>query len=182
MMERKRRSLDDLPLSSRYVVRIADDQEIPELAALAERHISGVTNACEITHRIHRHHPSSVLAVTREERIVGGAACLYLNSAGFMRLRSGTFSYGAPDMDLLALPGESPAAIYGWALCLPATTVGAIGNLMQWAQRRLYRQADIIARSGTIGGMRFQQSTGFVAFRAPDLWIYRRRPDANFEY
>jgi hypothetical protein len=41
---------------------------------------------------------------------------------------------------------------------------------------------DIIARSGTIGGMRFQQSTGFVAFRAPDLWIYRRRPDANFEY
>ena len=179
---RKPRSLDQLPLSRRYLVRIADEKELPELTALAERHIPGITNACEIARKVHLHHPSSVGAVVRDERIVGAVACLYLNSTGLAELRSGTFPFSAPEVDLLALPGESPKAIYAWAVCLPATTIGAMGNVMHWLQRPLYRQADIVARSGTIGGMRFQQSTGFVAFRAPDLWIYRRRPRSNFEY
>ena len=74
-------------------------------------------------------------------------------------------------------PVSLAAAIYAWALCLPAVTIGAIGNVMAWLQRPLYRQADIFARAGTIGGMRFMRDTGFVAsaFRTPDLWIYQRR-------
>ena len=63
-----------------------------------------------------------------------------------------------------------------------AVTIGAIGNVMHWLQRPLYRQADIFARPGTIGGMRFMRDTGFVAFRTPDLWIYQRHPRSNFEY
>ena len=88
------------------------------------------------------------------------------------QLRSGTFSYGAPKEDILTLPGEPTAAIYAWALCLPAVTIGAISNVMHWLQRPLYRQADIFARPGTIGGMRFMRDTGFVAsaFRTPDLF------------
>jgi len=181
---RKPRSLDHLPLTSRYVVRIANDKEIPELAALAERHIPAITNACESARRVHLHHRDSVLAVLRDERIVGGAACLYLNSAGVMRLQSGTFSYAAPEMEVLTLPGEPAAAIYFWALCLPAVTIGAMGNVMRWLQRPLYRQADIFARPGTIGGMRFMRDTGFVAgaFGTPDLWKYQRHLCSNFEY
>jgi hypothetical protein len=45
----------------------------------------------------------------------------------------------------------------------PAVTIGAIGNVMRWLQRPLYRQADIYARPGTIGGMRFMRDTGFIA-------------------
>ena len=181
---RKLRSLDHLPLAARYAVRIADDKELPELAALAERHIPGITNACEAARRVHLHHRGSVLAVVRDERIVGTVSLLYLNSAGLARLRSGTFSYGAPEVDVLTLPGEPTAAIYTWALCLPAVTIGAIGNVMNWVQRPLYRQADIFARAGTIGGMRFMRDTGFVAsaFCTPDLWIYHRHPRSNFEY
>jgi hypothetical protein len=179
---RKPRSLDHLPLTRRYAVRIADDNELPELAALAEWHIPGITNAYEPARRVHLRHRGSVLAVVRDERIVGAAACLYLNSAGLAQLRSGNFSYGAPKEDVLTLPGEPTAAIYAWALCLPAVTIGAIGNVMHWLQRPLYRQADIFARPGTIGGMRFMRDTGFVAFRTPDLWIYQRHPRSNFEY
>ena len=181
---RKPRSLDHLPLTRRYAVRIAGDNELPELAALAERHIPGITNGCESARRVHLHHRGSVLAVVRDERIVGGAALLYLNSAGLARLRSGTFSYGAPEVDVLTLPGEPAAAIYFWALCLPAVTIGAMGNVMRWLQRPLYRQADIFARPGTIGGMRFMRDTGFVAgaFGTPDLWKYQRHPCSNFEY
>lgn len=64
-----------------------------------------------------------------------------------------------------------------WALCLPAATIAAIGNLMHWLQRPLYRQADIFARPGTVGWMRFMRDTGFVAnaFGTLDLWIYQRR-------
>jgi hypothetical protein len=181
---RKPRSLDHLPLTRRYAVRIADDNELPELTALAERHIPGITNACESARRVHLHHRGSVLAVLRDERIVGAAACLYLNSAGVMRLQSGTFSYAAPEMEVLTLPGEPAAAIYFWALCLPAVTIGAMGNVMRWLQRPLYRQADIFARPGTIGGMRFMRDTGFVAgaFGTPDLWKYQRHLRSNFEY
>jgi hypothetical protein len=181
---RKHRDLDQLPLTRRYAVRIADDKELPELAALAERHIPGITNACESARRVHLHHRGSVFAVVRDDQIVGAAACLFLNSAGLAQLRSGTFSYGAPNVDVLTLPGEPTVAIYAWALCLPAVTIGAIGNVMHWLQRPLYRQADIFARPGTIGGMRFMRDTGFVAsvFRTPDLWIYQRHPRSNFEY
>jgi hypothetical protein len=181
---RNRRSLDHLPLTRRYLVRIADDEELPELAALVERHIPGITNAYESARRVHLHHRGSVGAVVRDERIVGTVACLYLNSTGLARLRSGTFSFREPEVDALAVPGEPPAAIYIWALCLPATTIGAIGNVMLWLQRPLYRQADIFARPGTIGGMRFMRDTGFVAsaFCTPDLWIYQRHPCSNFEY
>jgi hypothetical protein len=181
---RKPRSLDQLPLTRRYAVRIADDNELPELAALVERHIPGITNACESARRVHLHHRGSLLAVVRDDQIVGAAACLFLNSAGLAQLRSGTFAYGAPNVDVLTLPGEPTVAIYAWALCLPAATIGAIGNVMHWLQRPLYRQADIFARPGTIGGMRFMRDTGFVAsaFRTPDLWIYRRHPCTNFEY
>jgi hypothetical protein len=181
---RKPRALDHLPLTWRYAVRVADDKELPELAALAERHIPAISNACEPARRVHLHHPGSVLAVVRDEQIVGGAAFLYLNSAGLAQLRSGTFAYGAPKEDVLTLPGEAAAAIYAWALCLPAVTIGAIGNVMHWLQRPLYRQADIFARPGTIGGMRFMRDTGFVAsaFRTPDLWIYQRQLRSNFEY
>jgi hypothetical protein len=180
---RKPRSLDRLPLTGRYMVRIADEKELPELAALAERHIPRIANVCEPARRVHLHHRGSVLTVVRDERIVGGAAFLYLNSAGLAQLRSGTFSFGAPKEDVLTLLGEPTAAIYFWGLCLPAVTIGAIGNVMQWLQRPLYRQADIFARPGTIGGMRFMQDTGFVAsaFRTPNLWIYQRSR-ANFEY
>jgi hypothetical protein len=180
---RKPRSLDHLPLTSRYAVRIADDKELPELAALAERHIPAISNACEPARRVHLHQPSSVLAVLRDEQIVGGAAILYLNSLGLAQLRSGSFSYGEPEVDALTLPGEPAAAIYFWALCLPAVTIAAVGNVMRWLQRPLYRQADIFARPGTTGGLRFMRDTGFVAsaFRTPDLWIYERSR-ANFEY
>jgi hypothetical protein len=181
---RKPRSLDHLPLTRRYTARIADDKELPELAALAERHIPGITNACESARRVHLHHQGSVLAVIRDDRIVGAAAILYLNSSGLAQLRAGTFSYGAPNVDVLTLPGEPAAAIYFWALCLPAVTIGAMGNVMCWLQRPLYRQADIFARPGTTGGMRFMRDTGFVpsAFRTPDLWIYQRHPCSNFEH
>ncbi|MGH9865337.1 MAG: hypothetical protein ACRD4H_07975, partial [Candidatus Acidiferrales bacterium] len=181
---RNQRDLDHLPFSRHYFVRIAEDKEIPELAALAERHIPGIVNGCEIARKVHLHHQGSVFTVVRDERIVGAVAFLYLNSAGLAELRSGTFSYRAPEVEVLTLPWEPAAAIYLWAICLPAGTIGAMGNVMRWLQRPLYRQADIFARPVTIGGMRFMRGTGFVgsAFRTPDLWIYQRHPCSNFEY
>jgi hypothetical protein len=179
---RKPRSLDHLPLTRRYAVRIADEKELPELAALAERHIPGIINAYETARLLHLDHRGSVLAVVRGERIVGGAAFLYLNSAGLGQLQSGIFPCGAPEVNRLTLPGEPPAAIYAWVLCLPAVTIAAVGNIMCWLQRPLYRQAEIFAGPGTPGGMRFRQDVGFVETGMPGLWVYRRQPRSNFEY
>ena len=139
---RKQRSLDHLPLTWRYAVRIADDKELPELAALAERHIPGITNACEPARRVHLHHRGSVLAVVRDERIVGAAAFLYLNSAGLAQLRSGTFSYGAPEEDVLTLPGEPTAAIY------------AVGSLPTRSHDRSHRQRHALASAPSLSASR----------------------------
>ena len=118
---RKRRSLDYLPLTWRYAVRVADDHELPELAALAERHIPGITNAYEPARRVHLHHRGSVLARRSRRTNCWGCSCA-VSSVGLAQLRSGTFSYSAPKVDVLTLPGEPAAAIYAWALCLPANT------------------------------------------------------------
>jgi hypothetical protein len=50
---RKLRRLNHLPLTGRYAVRIADDKELPELAALAKRHIPAITNARETASKVH---------------------------------------------------------------------------------------------------------------------------------
>ena len=98
---RKTRSLDHLPLTCRYEVRIAGDNELPDLASLAERHIPGIINACETARLLNLHHRGSVFTVLRGERIVGAAAFLYLNSAGLAQLQSGIFPYGTPELDHL---------------------------------------------------------------------------------
>ncbi|MGH6822370.1 MAG: hypothetical protein ACREC4_02590 [Methylocella sp.] len=143
---------------------------------MAERHIPAITNGLEAARRIRIHNRGSVLAVVRDERIVGTVACLCLNFRGLAELRSGAFSYGAPEVDVLAVPGEPVAAIYAWALCLPLGASEAMGNVMRWFQTPLYRQADIFARPGTAAGMHFMRDTGFVegAFGIQDLWVYRR--------
>jgi hypothetical protein len=181
--ERKPHSLDHLPLTKRYLARFAADNELPELASLVERYIPGISNGLESARRVRNRHPECMFAILHKNRIVGAVAALYLNSAGLAQLRSGTFSFGAPNVDFLTLPGEPIAAIYAWALCLPSGTSVAMGNVMQWLQRPLYRQADIFARPATAGGMRFMRDMGFIAsdFRTPDLWVYQRRPRSNFE-
>ncbi len=179
---RKTRSLDHLPLTCRYEVRIAADNELPDLASLAERHIPGIINACETARLLNLHHRGSVFTVLRCERIVGAAAFLYLNSVGLAQLKSGIFPYRTPQLDHLTRPGEPPAAIYAWVLCLPAITIGAIGNIMRWLQRPPYRPADIFAGPGTPGGMRFRRDVGFVKTGVPGLWVYRRPPHAILDY
>jgi hypothetical protein len=52
----KLRSLDHLPLTTLHAVQIADAKQLPELAALAERHIPAITNACETACNLHLHY------------------------------------------------------------------------------------------------------------------------------
>jgi hypothetical protein len=51
----KLRSLDHLPLTTLHTVQIADAKQLPALAALAERHIPAITNACESACNLHHH-------------------------------------------------------------------------------------------------------------------------------
>ena len=51
----KLRSLDHLPLTALHTVQIPDAKQRPMLAALAERHIPAVTNACETACNLHLH-------------------------------------------------------------------------------------------------------------------------------
>jgi hypothetical protein len=51
----KLRSLDHLPLTTLRTVQIADTKQRPALAALAERHILAITNACDTACNLHLH-------------------------------------------------------------------------------------------------------------------------------
>jgi hypothetical protein len=172
---RKPHSLDHLPLTSRYAVRVAEDKELPELAALAERHIPGITHAYEAAKRVRHHHSESIFVVYRDRQMVGGVAALYLNRQGFEQLRSGALSFDMPAIDCLTKLGSEAVAIYAWVICLPTSAV-AIGNIMPWLQRPLYRHADLYANqnTSTIAGSRFQRAMGFVETETPGLWVYRR--------
>lgn len=56
----KLRSLDHLPLTALHTIQIADAKQLPPLAALAERHIPAITNACETACNLHLHDPQPV--------------------------------------------------------------------------------------------------------------------------
>lgn len=169
--------LDNLPISRRFSISIAADDDLPSIVELTARHIPGLRGALEAARRA-QHRSGSILAVRDQRGLVGSYAFLFLNERGFEALLDGVLPVADPDPGLLCAPGEPAAALYAWAMCLPGSVVGAMGNIMELLRRPSYAQADIYARPATPKGEQFMIKTGFRpladARTQPPLWAYRR--------
>ncbi len=176
---RRRRRLDDLPLSETLEVRPAFDEELPQLARLLAELIPGLLAPFSSFSDVHSH-SKSIYSVVNSSSIVGCFACLHLNHAGLERLLDGSLSMVEPERACLAECGSPVEAVYAWAWAMrpPTNGIRAMGNLMAWLRQREFSGAEIYGRPTTDKGFGFAQNLDFrpVEPVAKDqgLWVTAR--------
>jgi len=162
--------------NGRFSVSTAAEKDLPFLAKMTAGHIPSLQGTYQGLERVQRQ-SRSVLAVRSSNELIGCFAALLLNDGGFDHLLRGSLSMACPSPSCLAWPGETPAAIYVWALCIPGLAVGAAGNIMQWLRQETYARADLYASPSTPKGKAFMIRGGFKPledFAVHSLWVYRR--------
>lgn len=172
----QRLDLDYLPPNQEFSVAPAADNDLPYLATMTARHIASLQGTYPALERVQRY-SGSILAVRNGHELVGCFAALLLNHGGFEHLLDGGLSIADPSQSHLVRPGETAAAIYVWALCIPRMAAGATGNIMQWLRQAVYVRADLYARPGTPKGKTFMIRAGFhplAGSETKSLWVYRR--------
>jgi hypothetical protein len=177
-----RLDLDDLAPSPEFSVAPAADEELPYLATITARHIPGLQGTYLAFEQVHRY-SRSILAIRKRHELVGCFTALLLNHGGLEHLLGGGLSIAEPSQSHLVRPGETAAAIYVWAVCLPPIAVRATGNVMQWLRQPMYARADLYARPGTPKGKTFMIHAGFHPLAGPEaksLWVYRRPTRAEY--
>ncbi len=175
----KRSDLEGLPQSQRYSVGPAEDADLPELARMLAAQIPDLKATYEAFEQVHRQ-SRSILAVRTSNGLVGCFAALFLNHCGFERLIDGGLSIAEPSQFYLVGPGETAAALYIWAVCVPKMAVTATGNAFDWLKQDAYASADLYARPATPRGKTFMTRVGFHPLPDCDgksLWVYRRQKD-----
>jgi len=176
---RRRRRLDDLPLSETLEVRPAFDDELPQLARLLSELIPGLLAQFSSFSSVHSY-SKSIYSVVNSSSIVGCFACLHLNQAGLERLLDGSLSMVEPERAYLAECGSRVEAVYGWAWAMrpPTNGIRAMGNLMALLRRREFLRAEIFTRPVTDKGFGYVQNLDFRPVEAGSsgrgLWVSTR--------
>ena len=134
--------------------------ELPALHALTVREIGPATASLSVMQCVHQHNADSLWTVLRAAdeaepaQLAGYYGYLHLNKAGHAALEAGTFDARDPDLSLLAMSGERPAAIYVWAMVARKLRALITPLLPQALPKALYGDLPILARAGTIGGLK----------------------------
>jgi hypothetical protein len=176
---RRRRHIDDIPVSRSLEVRPAFDEELPQLASILSALIPGILapfSSCKSVHS----YSKSIYSVRKGSSIVGCFACLHLNEKGLDRLLEGSLSMAEPEQDCLAEAGSHVEAIYAWAWAIrpPTNGVRAIGNFMACLRRPEFCSAEIYGRPTTDKGFGFAQNLDFRPVQSggahQGLWVTAR--------
>jgi len=149
------------PPRLRVEARPAKTSDIPALLHHAERAI-GVSLAAEApVARVMRAHPDSLWSFWTGGRLVGGFAMLMLNSQGLEALVQDRIDLADPPADVLAVPGQRPAAIYVWAVLGAAAASEGIARVIFRLRQHPYERSDVFALPATGDGLRFMRGLGF---------------------
>jgi predicted GNAT family N-acyltransferase len=161
---------------------------VSELVAKARLSIPGLAKM-EAVFRVLDHNPGCMLGYARKSKLdpdapvaEGFVAFLPLNALGLRMLALGSFDGSAPDVRLIAGPGERPAGIYLWCVYLPGSLSAAIALMMETFSTKPFAGVDIYARTTTEEGRRFSVVAGMTQgvviddIEAPNLWVFPRTP------
>jgi hypothetical protein len=151
-------------------------EELPAMLALARGAVPGVAVQAAIVERIYHLHPESIFPFRYGRQIIGGIAFLYLNDDGLDRLLLDELDFADPDPAVLAPAGETPAALYVWALVARGRAAGGIANVSLCLREEPYALADYYAQPATQSGARLLARLGFQPENSfqRSLWTYRR--------
>lgn len=142
-------------VAASFGMALATDDDIRAGREIAARLIGEGIAAADTFIAMQRLTRSSVF-VHREERVVTGMLGLFLlRPAGLRSIENGVFDAASPDMDLVARPGERPAACYGWGFAASTERGGSAAVRTAVALReRLFWAIPTFTRTATPDGVR----------------------------
>lgn len=171
-----RHDFDALPLSPDVDVRCAQFSEIATLSEIAHRLVPGVQIGAAELARYLSFDPQSIVTFSRNGRLLGGMAFLFLNDRGHDALLLDEICLTAPETRHLASAGGDVAAIYIWAIAATGRGIAGLGKAAAHLRQLRFRNADCYAQPSTVAGRDIMKATGFepVPSFQPDLWCYER--------
>ena len=172
----QRHELDLLEPYEGVDARPARPDELPAMIALARAAVPAVTVDDATVERVYRRHRACIFPFRCGGRIAGGVAFLYLNEDGLDRLLLDELDFSDPDPAVLIRLGETPAAIYIWAIAARGRAGAGIANVSARLRQEPFARADYYSLPTTSGGERILPQVGFVPTNSfqQSLWTYRR--------
>jgi hypothetical protein len=171
-----RHELDRLATTTAITAAPATYPQLAELAAIAKKEIPGVNASEAGLIQFLRDDPESIFALTRNGRLLGGIALLYLNCRGHDALLLDEIDLKNPGRQYLARPGEDISAIYVWALAGYGRAAIGLGNVAEYLRRPRFSDADYFAQPSSTTGRDLLRALCFKPIPSfqPDLWYYER--------
>lgn len=182
----RRHDFDSLAISHDIDVHPSTSKEIPQLAAMARRMVPGVVLSDAQLQSYCGLNPETAFSFVRSGTLLGGIAFLYLNVFGLDALLLDDIDLRQPATRLLSAPGETPAAIYWWALAARGRGISGLGALAAHFAAERYQGVDFYTQPSSADGIRIIRALGFTPTQSwqYDLWTYRRaakRPSSRLK-
>lgn len=173
-------------ICAQFGLELARDDDIRAGRAIAAQLIGDGIATAETFIAMQRLTGASVF-VLRENGVVTGMLGLFmLREAGLKAIEDGVFDAINPDWNMVALPGEEPAAGYGWGFAATTEAGGRAAVKASVAlQRQLFWGIPSFTRTATPDGVRvILGPMGYRIYREDDptlVWVEaaRQRPAAR---
>ncbi len=143
---------DSISTNCEIEVRPARRAELSILADMAHRLVPGVQIAEPVLGKYLAFDPECILTFSRQQRLLGGMAFLYLNNRGHDALILDEISLTHPDIGLLAACHQEVSAIYIWAIAATGRGIAGLGNAAAHLRKPRYVDADCFAHPSTTAG------------------------------
>jgi len=173
-----RHEFDRLEVPTRPRIRLhrATVEDIGATRQMAAQELPGAVASEEAIARTISQNRNSVLLFYKNADVVGIWAMLMLTASGLEALLLGEFDGLNPNPKWIAVTGDSPAAIYHWAVVAPGLASEGIRHVSHFLRQPPFRSANFYSRPNTEVGIRLNLGLGFHAIQAgtPGLFRYVR--------
>lgn len=171
-----KRDFDLLPRSAVIAVQPALRSDLGALADMANRLVPGVQITEPDLERYYSFDPGSILTFSRNKKLLGAVAFLYLNNRGHDALILDDMSLTHPEIGLLAGSAEDVSAIYVWAIAGLGRAMAGLGNVSTHLSQPRLAPADLYAQPSSADGRDLMIAIGFepIPSYQHELWRYQR--------
>lgn len=171
-----RHDFDMLPRSTEIAVQPVRRSELSAVAEMGNRMVPGVRISEPDLEKYFAFDPGSILTFSRQDRLLGAVAFLYLNSRGHDALLLDKMNLTHPDFGLLAGPSENASAIYVWAIAGQGRAMAGLGNVSTHLSVHRLAAADLYAQPSSADGRDLMIAIGFQPIESSqrEMWRYQR--------
>jgi hypothetical protein len=171
-----RHDFDALPRSVEIEVQPARHSELSTIADMGNRLVPGVNITKPDLERYFAFDASSILTFSRNKKLLGAVAFIYLNDRGKDALIGADMNLTRPDFALLAGDSEPASAIYVWAIAGQGRAMAGLGNVSTHLSKPRLAPADLYAQPSSADGRNLMIAIGFepIPSAQHELWRYQR--------